>query len=131
VWFDQNPDSGNEYLIQYVVSQVHCSHCGSQYHPDDVHILDHVHDMWTLVVRCPQCHAHALVMAVLQGDMPSLILHQEEADEDYDYQDDLFEGQHPSTLLPETQPITDEDVAAWHDFLANFHGDMHDLLACL
>jgi hypothetical protein len=129
VWFDPNTEPDGEDMIQYVVSRVRCGHCGSQYHPDDVHVLDHGHDMWTLIVRCPQCHTHALVMALLEGENPSLMLREDKVGEDY--QDEFFEDQYPTTSLPDDQPITDEDVAAWREFLENFHGDMHDLLAAI
>lgn len=42
-----------------------CVVCHREFTPDDIAVVSHDHDIWTMVVECEDCHARNFVAAVL------------------------------------------------------------------
>ncbi len=106
-------DFDNELVMRYVISYMSCGVCESDYRLEDVHIIDQGDGVWALVVQCPSCGAEGLVLAVaspMEGD---------------EVEGDLFVTNWWDSGLA---PLTERDVVMWREFLADFHGDMYDLL---
>jgi len=96
-------DLDQEELIQRLVETLPCSACGGAYGPEDVHVIEQQVDTWTLAALCPECGAESVIKAYI------------------DIVDD-------DPLDEELAPPDTAEVAAWRQFLADFHGDLRDLL---
>jgi hypothetical protein len=98
-----NPDLDHNVLIQHLVNTMPCSECGCAYEAHHVHVVAEEDDGWTLVAFCAECGVECLVHAFV-----------DELDDDAD---------------DTTAPPDVAEVAAWAHFLAEFNGDLRDLLA--
>lgn len=93
-------------LIRFVVRHMVCNHCGLALHTENVDVVFHRDRQWVLRVSCDACGMTQSVSAFdeLPYMRPWLSKHVE-----------------PS-------PISQGDLQAWRSFLAEFDGDMLDLL---
>ncbi|MBN1284792.1 MAG: hypothetical protein JXB47_05295 [Anaerolineae bacterium] len=107
-----NPDN-HDLVIQYVIAYMACEVCGSEYGLEDVQIIDAGADAWAMVAHCPHCGTEGLILAIASP-----------LDDEIVESDPFFTNQ----WNPGLAPLTRHDVDEWRAFLADFHGDMHDLL---
>lgn len=111
--FDSGDFDENDLVIQYVVAYMTCDICGSAYGLDDVQVIDADEDAWAMVAHCPHCGTEGLILAIASPL------------DDTEIEGDPFLT---NQWDPGLAPLTDQDVAEWRAFLAEFRGDMHDLL---
>jgi hypothetical protein len=96
--------SACEELIAYIARHMLCDSCGSSYGLDDVQVLSHHEFQWSLGATCPVCALRRRVTAYDQPPYERLVQRQSYA------------------------PVDHSDVAEWAAYLADFDGDMADLL---
>jgi len=94
-------------LIAYVLRVMACDGCGCEYSAEDVQVVYHRDAQWELTATCPRCRATRVVTAY---DRPPY--HQ------------LRNG---ADVVPSR--VTRDEVTAWTAYLAEFTGDVFDLLA--
>ncbi|HEY7067677.1 MAG TPA: hypothetical protein VII06_39845 [Chloroflexota bacterium] len=114
----------HESLIRHLMETVRCSVCSATYEYDNVSVLGHQDELWFLTVTCPDCRTQGLIAALVRG-------------EDRAHSAPLAEpthGRHAaeapvSEAPPAGEPITESDVAAMHEFLETFRGDLGALVS--
>ncbi len=94
-------------LIAYVLRAMACDGCGGEYSAEDVKVAIHRDAQWELTATCPACRAARVVTAY---DRPP-----------------YFQLRSGPDVVP--SEVTRDEVAAWMSYLAEFTGDMFDLLA--
>jgi hypothetical protein len=93
-------------LKAYVQRVMVCDCCGAPYTTDDVQVVLHRDSQWELTATCSACSAERAVTAY---DEPPY--------------SQLRSG--PPVVPSE---VTQDEVAAWASYLAEFDGDIFDLL---
>ncbi len=92
-------ESDHDILIQRLVDTLPCSECGGAYEAEDIYVIEQDSDTWTLVAFCTRCGAESLVKAYMGDALPGYLT-----------------------------PPDDYEITAWREFLAQFDGDLRDLL---
>jgi hypothetical protein len=108
-----------------------CRVCHRIHDGDDVHVISQNPDVWMMVVECPDCHTRSFVAAVVdekQADEAQIALRRLAGE--HDRQLPLDQTGSADTVAPEpSEPLTEDDVLAMHDFLSTFNGDFRRLFA--
>lgn len=95
-----HPELDHDALIQRLIAAVQCTACDGLYAAQDVRVLDDsAADGWELLAVCPLCGVESVILAFWADD-PVLLA----------WPPDLAE------------------VAAWRKHLADFDGDLRDLM---
>jgi hypothetical protein len=100
--------AGDKEVIAYVVRHMTCEVCCTPYQAENVQVALREGGQRALVATCPSCHAERVVRA-------------------YDHPPYVHLLKDISLVVP--SKITQDDVDQWAAFLANFTGDMIDLIA--
>lgn len=94
-------------LVAYVTRHMSCETCDESYPADHVQVVLCDDGQISLLASCPDCHEQRLITAFERPPYFNL---------------------HPSELVIPA-PITTDTVDVWARFLADFTGDLADLLA--
>lgn len=100
-----DPELDHDVLIRRLIETLPCTDCGSMYEAGGIRVIEQDSDTWTLIAFCAACGTESIVKAYV------------------DDSDDPTES-----YAEELEPPDMFEVEAWHDFLANFNGDLRDLL---
>lgn len=113
---DEEDESLQSLVIQYLLAHTQCSGCGRSFGPEDMRIRAHRGSVWLAAVTCSHCGLQGLIMATVrtseaQDSEPLPRADVEELDS-----------------FHELGPISSDEVLDWHCFLKQFRGDMRQLL---
>lgn len=135
-----------ERIIRDRFAQRSCGRCGAQYTSESVLILARRPSHWMVMVSCPHCsHRNVYLISFADAEagagsavteqphgispqrFPSADADPDAADADTDTP---FAVPPPQSMpAPSIQPISEDDVAAMHDFLQDFSGDFRTLFS--
>nr|MBC7244223.1 hypothetical protein [Chloroflexota bacterium] len=112
---DEEEKAVQALIIRYVVAHTQCSGCGRRYKPGDVQIHERRGDIWLASVTCSTCGLQGLIMAAIRS-------------KDAQELHDLLQAEPDEWAeLPESAPISADEVLDFHRFLQDFDGDMKEL----
>jgi len=114
-----------------------CAHCGAHYLASGIVVLARRPAAWMILASCEQCRRHSIF--VVRFSSPHTTTPDDSMPDDATHllPDALlspFTASSPSNPLDDesstpTQPVSDSDVDAMHDFLSDFDGDFRALFA--
>ncbi len=129
-----------ERIIRDRFAQRTCGRCGARYTSESVLILARRPSHWMVMVSCPHCsHRNVYLISFADGESGADLSSPErrrgispqrissDADPDADAESPFAFP--PSQPTPAIQPISEDDVAAMHDFLQDFSGDFRTLFS--
>lgn len=133
-----------ERIIRDRFAKRSCGRCGAQYTSESVVVLARRPSHWMVMVSCPHCsHRNVYLISFADADSsadlsspdgsrgtPSQLFPSIPAEAGADSPD----AETPYALPPapgthRVQPISEDDVAAMHDFLQDFSGDFRTLFS--
>ena len=101
-------------FIKYLITNIKCAVCQSQYGIEDIHIIDHRGELWVMAVSCGHCHTRGLVLAIIREDGGA----------------ESITGLTPEEWgrFRKMSQIDADEVLDMHEFLRDFDGDFVSLL---
>lgn len=128
-----NMDPAEKRIRKIVLERIGaCRVCHRAHEGVDVSVVSRKPEVWMMVVECPDCHTRSFVAAVVdekQADDAKIALKRLAGEHLRTHSIELratIEADKPATL---TEPVSDTDVSAMHDFLDHFNGDFKSLFS--